>query len=374
MNYLIDQQSQLDELAPLLTQLSETKQSDGSLSVVAVDTEFLREKTYSAKLCLLQLGVGDNQYCIDVLAIKDLSILVTLFADERVLKLFHAARQDLEVIYQTLGVMPKPIYDTQLAAAFCGSDMQIGYGGMVLDLLGVELPKTQSRTNWTRRPLTAEQIEYAGDDVAHLEALYQISFDNLKKNNKLDWYLAEIDGYYDLNKYVIDPEVAYKRLSGGGLRIKQQYVLKALAQWREEQAQKRDIPRTWILRDDKLFELATRRPKTEQEVEQMDIFGKKSSKYFAPQAAKLIANVEVGEQKIWRKIDPLTKDEKNICTKLMKKVATFSQEHEIAQALLGTRKDIESLYRNRSSKKLLRGWREALVGQPLIEYLRQEGV
>jgi len=338
MNYLIDKQSQLNELKPLLAGLSETG------GVVSVDTEFLREKTYNAKLCLVQLGIDEHQYCIDVLAIDDLSLLVSLFADERVLKLFHAARQDLEVILQTLGVIPKPIFDTQLAAAFCGSDMQIGYGGLVLDRLDIDLPKTQSRTDWTRRPLTDEQIEYAGDDVAHLHALYEIALAELKDANKLDWFLTEIETYYDESKYIIDPALAYKRLSGGGLRIHQQYVLKALAQWREEVAQKRDIPRTWVLRDDKLYDLATKRPKTESEI------------------------------KIWRKVEPLTKEEKAVCNKLMKKVAGFAKEHDIAQALLGTRRDIESLYRNRSSKKLLKGWREELVGRPLIDYIRQEGV
>ena len=368
MNYLIDKQSQLNELKPLMAGLSETG------GVVSVDTEFLREKTYNAKLCLVQLGIDEHQYCIDVLAIDDLSLLISLFADENVLKLFHAARQDLEVILQTLGIMPKPIFDTQLAAAFCGSDMQIGYGGLVLDRLEIDLPKSQSRTDWTRRPLTNEQIEYAGDDVAHLNALYQMALAELEKGNKLDWYLAEIETYYDESKYIIDPTLAYKRLSGGGLRIQQQYVLKALAQWREEVAQKRDIPRTWVLRDDKLFDLATKRPKTESDIVEMAVFGRKSVKYFAPETAKLIANVDVGEDKIWRKIDPLSKEEKSFCSKLMKKVAAYSQEYEVAQALLGTRRDIESLYRNRSSKKLLKGWRKELVGQPLIDYMREQGV
>lgn len=374
MNYLIDTQSQLDELAPLLTQLSEQKELTGFKAVVAVDTEFFREKTYNAKLCLVQLGIGDNQYCIDVLTIDDLSLLKDLFADENILKLFHAARQDLEVILQTLDVMVKPIFDTQLAAAFCGSDMQIGYGGLVLDRLGVDLPKSQSRTDWTRRPLTDEQIEYAGDDVAYLHQLYEKALEELSANDKMDWYLAEVDGYYDESKYNVIPEQAYKRLSGGGLRIQQQYVLKALAQWREEAAQKRDIPRTWILRDDKLFDLAAKRPKTEKEIVDMEVFGKKSVKYFAPETAKLIANVEVGEDRLWRKTEPLTKEEKQLCTKMMKKVAAYAKEYDVAQALIGTRKDVESLYRNRSSKKLLRGWREDLVGRPLLEYLRSENV
>lgn len=374
MNYLIDQQSQLNELEPLFRQLMQNNGSNEPESVVAVDTEFLREKTYSAKLCLVQLGIDDDQYCIDVLAIEDLSLLVDLFASASVLKLFHAARQDLEVIYQTLEVMPKPIFDTQLAAAFCGSDMQIGYGGLVLDRLGVDLPKTQSRTDWTRRPLTKDQIEYAGDDVAHLYALYELALEQLTETGKVEWYHAEIQSYYDVDKYVIDPVNAYKRLSGGGLRIKQQYVLKALAQWREEMAQKRDIPRTWIVRDDKLYDLATKKPKTEQDVIDMDVFGKKAVKYLAPEAVRLIANVVVGEEKIWRKIDPLTKEEKSLCSTLMKQVAGFSKQHELAQALLGTRKDIEGLYRNRSSKKLLQGWREDVVGKPLIEYLHKEGL
>lgn len=368
MNYLIEEQSQLTELEPLLTQLSEKS------GVVAVDTEFLREKTYSAKLCLVQLGIGDDQYCIDVLAIEDLSLLIDLFANEHVLKLFHAPSQDMEVIYQTLEVLPKPIFDTQLAASFCGSDMQIGYGGLVLDALGVDLPKTQSRTDWTRRPLSAEQIEYAGDDVAHLVDLYNIALNNLRESGKLDWYQAEIENYYDVDKYNIDPTLAYKRLSGGGLRIKQQYTLKALAEWREDTAQKRNIPRTWVLRDEKLFDLAMKRPETAQEIVDMEVFGRKSAQRMAPIAAKLISSVKVGEERIWNKIDPLSKEEKRICSAMMKQVSAYAEDHKLAQALLGTRRDIESLYRNRTSSKLLGGWREALVGKPLLEYLRAEKV
>jgi len=324
MNYLIEEQSQLQGLEPLFQSISKVS------GVVAVDTEFLREKTYNAKLCLVQLGIGEHQYCIDVLAIEDLSLISELFLDSNVLKLFHAARQDMEVIYQTLNVLPKPIFDTQLAAAFCGSDMQIGYGNLVSERLSIDLPKTQSRTDWTRRPLSEEQIEYAGDDVAHLQALYELAIADIEKHNKLEWYNAEIDTYYDVDKYVIDPAMAYKRLSGGGLRLKQQYVLKALAQWREELAQHRDIPRSWIVRDDKLFDLATKRPKTEKEIQEMEVFGRKSAKYLIPEAVQLISSVDAGEQRIWRKFEPLTKQEKSICSTLMKQVAELSKKHQVA--------------------------------------------
>jgi len=218
MNYLIEEQHQLMGLEPLIKGLGEQSR------VVAVDTEFLREKTYNAKLCLVQLGIGEHQYCIDVLAIDDLSLLVELFSDEKILKLFHAARQDMEVIYQTFNVLPKPIFDTQLASAFCGGDMQQGYGAMVQERTGVELAKTQSRTDWTRRPLSAEQIEYAGDDVAHLEELYRQTHKLLEENQRLDWYHNEIESYYELDKYIIDPTLAYKRF---GWRLETQTTIHA---------------------------------------------------------------------------------------------------------------------------------------------------
>jgi len=354
MNYLIEQQSQLDELQSLFAQLHER------VGYVSVDTEFLREKTYSAKLCLVQLGIADNQYCVDVLAINNLELLVKLFADERVVKIFHAARQDLEVLYQTLGVMPKPIFDTQLAAAFSGLDMQLGYSALVAKRLDIELPKSQARTDWTRRPLSEEQLAYAADDVTHLENLYQMGLAELKDHDKVDWYQYEIEDYYDVDKYVIQPAQAYRRMYGGGLNIAQQYTLKALAEWREENAQTRDIPRTWVLKDDRLFDLAARMPKTEDAVLELNVFGKKSARRMAPQIAKLVSEVEVGEQRIWNRAEPLDKPAKAVCSKMMKELAKYAEHAHIAQGLLATRRDIEALYRNRQSGKLLTGWRKTI--------------
>jgi ribonuclease D len=366
MNYLIEEQSQLTDLKPLFTQLHEQS------SHVAVDTEFLREKTYNAKLCLVQLGIGEHQYCIDVLAIEDLSLLADLFSDQKILKLFHAARQDMEVLYQTLGVMPKPIFDTQLAAAFNGLDMQIGYSALVQHRLDIELPKSQARTDWTRRPLSSVQLAYAADDVAHLTALYEISNGELEDQGKLAWYAHEIEDYYEVDRYMIDPAMAYKRLAGGGLKVAQQYVLKALAEWRESMAQLRDIPRTWVLRDDKLFDLAAQRPTDVAEILRMGVFGNKSSHRMAPIAAKLISEVEVGEQRLWDMVEPLDKRDKAICSGMMKELAKLAQEHEVAQGLLATRRDVESLFRQGQSEKLLNGWREDLVGLPLLRFIESK--
>ncbi len=364
MNHLIEEPAQLTELQAHIERLC----SDGG--TVAVDTEFLREKTYNAKLCLVQLGIGEHQYCVDVLKLTDLQFLKDLFACEKVLKLFHAARQDMEVILQTLQVLPKPIFDTQLAAAFCGADMQIGYGGLVQEVTGVELPKTQSRTDWTRRPLTAEQIKYAGEDVAHLEALYRHGLESLDALDRLNWYQEEISTYYDESLYVIDPEMAYQRLNGGMLKLKQQYLLKALANWREATAQDRDIPRSWVMRDDKLYDLVQAPVKSEKDIMELGVFGRKSANYLVPQAYAVIKATKTGDDKIWRKIEPLSKAEKGTCSSMMKQLAQMSEKLKIAQALLGTRKDIEKLFRHRQSKKLLKGWRKHVVGEPLLNFLR----
>lgn len=366
MNYLIEEQSQLKEMEPLFKRLHERG------GYIAVDTEFLREKTYNARLCLVQFGIGDDQYCIDVLAIDDVSALGRLFADEKVTKLFHAARQDLEVLYQYFGVMPRPIFDTQLAAAFSGLDMQIGYSALVKERLDVELPKSQARTDWTRRPLSQAQIDYAADDVAYLEQLYKQGMEDLTGQGKLDWYLQELESYYDIDKYVIDPATAYRRLSGGGLKISQQYTLKALAEWREKTAQKKNIPRSWVLKDDRLFDLAVRRPMTSDAVKKMGVFGKRSVNRLAPVAAKLIAGVEVGEERLWNRVNPLDKRDKGICSAMMKEVARYAEQHHVAQGLLGTRKDVEALYRHRESPKLLSGWREPLIGQPLLKFAESQ--
>ena len=366
MNHLIEQQSQLKELIPLFAELSEQQ------GYIAVDTEFLREKTYNAKLCLVQLGIGENQYCIDVLAIDDLSSLTELFANQRITKIFHAARQDMEVIYQTLGVLPQPIYDTQLAAAFSGLDMQTGYSALVKAKLDLELPQSQARTDWTRRPLSEVQLAYAAEDVVHLEFLYQDSQQSMAEQGKSQWYQQELDTYYDISKYVIEPSEAWRRLNGGGLNKAQQYTLQALAAWREETAQTRNIPRTWVVRDDALFDLAAKRPTTVDEVKDLEVFGRKSVNRLAPIVANVIAQVEVGEALIWARVEPLDKQQKKFCSSMMKQLASYAEQHHIAQGLLATRKDIESLYRHRRSKKLLEGWRESVVGQPLLEYIQSE--
>ena len=364
MNYLIETQEQFDELQPVFADL---KEAQGN---VAVDTEFLREKTYNAKLCLVQLGIDDNQYCIDVLAIDDLAALIDLFIDETVTKLFHAARQDMEVIWQTLGVLPKPVFDTQLAAAFCGLDLQLGHTALVFEKLGVELAKSQARTDWARRPLSRAQLDYAAEDVTYLAQLHVLLLEELESSNKLDWFTQELQDLYDTDRYNLSPEQAYQRLNGGSLKLSEQYVLRDLATWREWRAQRSDIPRAWVLRDDKLYTLAAKQPQTAEAVLETGIFGWSSTNRLAPLIAEIVAGVEVGEDPLWRASEPFDKQQKGDIATMMHALKALAKKHHIAQGLLGTRKDVEALYRYRESVRLLSGWRKEVVGQPLLNLVQ----
>lgn len=366
MNTLIEFDTQLKRLS------SELKKLIRDSGVVGVDTEFLREKTYKAKLCLVQLAIGEQQYCIDVLALQDLDWLRELMVAPNVVKIFHAARQDIEVLYQTLEVIPKPIFDTQLAAAFCGGDLQQGYGGMVDERLDVQLAKSQSRTDWSRRPLSDEQIKYAAEDVIYLETLYDLTLSELQSNGRLQWYLEELESYYDSEKYEVDPSKAWQRLSGGHLKVKHQYTLQALAEWRESTAQDRDIPRSWVAKDDKLYDLVYHQPSSVEEIQDLAVFGRKSSNYLAPQALQVMNDVNPGEDRIWRKIEALTKKEKAVCSAAMGQLKAIAEQLEIAQGLLATRKDVEHLFRHRQSKKLLGGWREEVVGAKVLNYINEQ--
>lgn len=360
MIYLIEEQAQLDRLQTIFDSLH----SHGGL--LAVDTEFLREKTYNAKLCLVQLGIGDDQYCIDVLAIENLQVIADLFTDTSITKILHAARQDMEVLWQTVGVIPKPVFDSQLAAAFCGMDLQLGHTSLVLDRLGIELSKSQARTDWTRRPLSPQQLKYAAEDVAHLADLHQLLAEELDRAGKFEWFEQELEDLYQTEKYEMDPALAYQRLSGGALSLPQQYTLKALAQWRESMAQTRDIPRTWVIRDDRLYELASTMPTSVDQITKMNVFGRKSAARFAPMVADTIAKVEIGNQPVWHRVEPLDKQQRSVVGTMMKTLREIADSQGVAQGLLGTRRDLELLFRHQQSDKLLSGWRAPLVGEPLL--------
>ena len=234
---------------------------------VTVDTEFLRERTYYSKLCLVQLAVmGDDDeqdaVLVDPLA-EGLSLepLYELFRDEGVVKVFHAARQDLEIFFVDAGVIPSPLFDTQVAAMVCGYGDQAGYETLVRKIAKAQLDKSSRFTDWSRRPLTDAQKKYAIGDVTHLRVIYEYLKGELEKSGRAKWVKEELSVLTDPDTYIVDPDEAWKRVKTRTNSARFLGIVRELARFRETFAQERNIPRSRVYKDDALMELASTKPK-----------------------------------------------------------------------------------------------------------------
>jgi len=234
---------------------------------VTVDTEFMRDKTYWPKLCLVQLGGPEEAACIDVLADGiDIGPLLALMRNPAVLKVFHAARQDFEIFFNLMGQVPSPVFDTQVSAMVCGFGESVGYETLVAKLARQRIDKTMRFTDWQRRPLSERQIEYALADVTHLRVVYEKIRDKLEKNGRAAWVEAEMAALCDPGLYQVDPYETWRRLKIRNAKPRTLAILRELAAWREEEAQRRDVPRSRVLRDEGLIEIAIHTPKTREDL------------------------------------------------------------------------------------------------------------
>ena len=245
---------------------------------VAIDTEFMREKTYFSKLCLVQIAGKTDVVAIDPLAQGiDLSPLDRLMANPNVLKVFHAARQDVEIFFHRNGTVPAPLFDTQIAGMVCGFGDAISYDRMVRALTGVKLDKTSRFTDWSHRPLSDQQIDYALSDVIHLRPAYEKLRARLERTGRLNWLDEEMGVLTSEDTYQTDPQQAWRRLKVRSTKAKFLVVLQALAAWREREAQERDVPRNRVLRDDALIDVAAQTPTTPAELSRSRAFNKDSA-------------------------------------------------------------------------------------------------
>lgn len=272
-----------EKLADLCTALS-------SKRYIAIDTEFLRERTYRPQLCLVQVKVDDILACVDAQAIKDLSPLMELLQNVNITKVLHAASQDLEIFHMlSKGQVPAPIFDTQLAAPLLGFNEQIGYGNLVKEMLGIELSKAHTRADWTRRPLPDKQIDYALDDVIYLEQLYNKIHAELDKRDRLDWLKPEFEQWENPEKY--DQPAKQRWLK---VRNIQRYkgpalaCIQALAEWREIKARELNRPRNWLIKDDVLISIAQLQPDSADELSHVRGLDKKSRDRFGTELVELI--------------------------------------------------------------------------------------
>lgn len=339
----------------------------------ALDTEFLRERTYSARLCLVQVASPEVLAIVDPLALETLAPFAALLNAPRPRKVLHAARQDLEVFHDIDRRVPAPIFDTQIAAAYLGYDDQIGYAPLVKALTGVTLDKAHTRTDWSQRPLSAAQLQYAADDVRYLRPVYETLIERLTTRGRLGW--AEDDCRH-LNApalYANDPELAWRRLRGGGdLPPARQQALRALAVWREREAQERNLPRAWVVRDETLFDLVHREPGTAQELHGIRGLEDSTRRRHGEKILAVLDEARRAEPlPVWPRILPLLPGQAALVKQLMATARALAEADALAPAVLATRREIEQLVRGAAFDEIFSGWRAEMLRVPLGSLLNQ---
>lgn len=350
-----------------------------SADFVALDTEFMRESTYFPKLCLIQAAIPDAVAVLDPLTLPDLAPLWQFLGNRQRTKVLHAARQDLEVFATATRDLPVPgpIFDTQIAAALLGYPAQIGYGSLVAERLGRTLAKGHTRTDWTRRPLSPEQLQYAEDDVRYLAPLYLDLLAALQAAQRLDWLYEETRELEQLDLHRTDPDAAWRRLKGlDRMQPQQRATAKLLAQWREAAAIKHDKPRGWILADDALREIADLLPTTIADLEAIRTLPPGVVRRRGEELLTLIERGRGDAANEAAASNPSRPQPQQLAlvTKLMNLARETAQHAKINAELLATRRDVEQLVFAQRTEHLLSGWRREIIGEPLVAAARQSGL
>lgn len=340
---------------------------------LAVDTEFLRERTYFPQLCLIQIANDDIIACVDPLAIADLNPLLDLLYQPHITLVFHAARQDLELLYLLRKKLPQNLFDTQLAATILGDGDQIGYGNLVKQRLNVNLDKAHSRADWTQRPLNAEQLEYAADDVRYLRDLYHQMTAELEQQQRTQWLKEDFDALSEVDNYVADPETIWRKIRGAGkLKGIQLAVLQQLAFWREQRAVDRNRPRRWILKDEVMLDLARFAPEKIDKLSQIRGLEARDIDRNGKAIIEVISQAKQIPPEQWPvllKPEPLTNQQEALIDALMALLRKFCDDQSITPIAVASRKDIEKLVRGEKDLPLLHGWRFQIVGHHLTDFI-----
>jgi ribonuclease D len=337
---------------------------------IALDTEFLRERTYRPQLCLLQLAANGVAMCVDPLAQISLDVLRPALTSPATPKILHAARQDLEVLWPVFGSL-EGVYDTQIAAALAGLPAQVGYSDLVRRLLGVDLPKGQTRTDWSRRPLTAAQVQYAIDDVLYLPALRELLDEQLDKLGRRGWLAEELADLSRADRLFVDPEKAWERLKWAGeLDADRLRLTQSLAAWREQRAADRDRPRSWILDDSALRGIALRVPRTAAELANVPDL----TPGFVERSGEAVLAL-IDEASLPQALPPPSQRPRPDPELLarVKRLGGVAQEQArslaLAPELLATRRDLELVARGTPISQVFSGWRGTVLGDALAAAL-----
>jgi ribonuclease D len=345
---------------------------------LTVDTEFIREKTYWPILCLVQVGTPDEAVAIDALAEGiDLEPLFDLMANEDVLKVFHAARQDVEIFVNLSGKVPKPIFDTQIAAMVCGYGDSVGYERLVRDIAKKSIDKTMRFTDWSRRPLGDKQIDYALGDVTHLRKIYSKLAERLEANDRTTWLADEMAILTDTATYLIDPNNAWKRLKTRSRKPRYLAAVKALAAWREQTAQGNNVPRNRVVKDESITEIAAHMPKSADEL--MSLRAISRDRVGNDRAREIVAVLEdVRAMKPADYPDPPAEradtSDNGPSMELLKVLLKLKcDSHKVAQKLIASSGDIEAIAADDNADvRALSGWRLDVFGADALRLKRGE--
>jgi ribonuclease D len=350
-----------DELPPLARDL-ESQQSIG------VDTEFLRERTFFPKLCLLQLSAGGRIWCIDTLRVGSLEPLMASLTSVATRKLLHAARQDLEAVYLTTKKVLTPVFDTQIAAACIGLKPQIGYAELVKTLLDVVVPKGQTRTDWSKRPLTREQMEYAADDVLYLGDIAARLAERLQQLGREHWASEDCAALESRDLYEPDTSKSWQRLRGiAQLEPKPRSRAKAVAVWRERMARERDLPRAWILSDAAIFSIAHAAPVDAAALQDVQPLNERFTAGVL-EALQSAAAAPLDESGPLQDSRP-TPEQKALMEKLNKVVDARAAQLQISAEVLAPRGELKALAMGKRDSPALGGWRLEEIGTSLLDAL-----
>ena len=341
--------------------------------ILAIDTEFIRESTYYPSLCLIQIAGSDFSGSIDPLSDVNLKPIWDLLLNKDILKVFHAARQDIEIFLNLTGEIPYPIYDTQIAAMFCGLGDQIGYERLVSRFLNLPVNKELQFTNWLQRPLSKQQIDYAISDVTHLIKIYPLINKLIEDSNRTNWVEKEMEYLSDKSLYHVEPNDVWKRIKLKNSKPQTLNTLKYLAMWRENECRERDIPRNKLIRDDALINISYASSKTIDELKKIRGLPKNLSHKDLDQIIYIIQEAKKIDKVQWPSVSQ--NYNKSLVSKssidLLKLLLKFcSEESGLAEKLIADTDDLRSVIEGKKDDlKLFKGWRNDVFGKNVLSLL-----
>ena len=355
-------------------QLAAAEKSWKGNKVLGIDTEFVRERTYRARLGLVQVSDGETAWLVDPVRLSDLAPLRGMLTDPSITKVLHSSSEDLEVLWHTLDAVPAPMIDTQLACALLGKPLQLAYHAAIADLFDIEVDKEQTRSNWCKRPLTSRQLHYAAMDVVLLPAVVDELRPRLEQVGRWAWLQEDVGRMQRAAQEPVRPENAWRRIRGAArLDDTELRVLRALAAWREGTAMERDLARGFVIPDIVLLNLARARPDKESPAPELEGLHPKAWQRHGSTLVRLIRDAADDDTPLSRP-EPLTGRQRTQLDQMKKRVRERARELDVEPALLASRRELERLLRaaaeGRDLPERFQGWRRAAIGDELLSIIR----